>query len=130
MRLSSALTILWVSTLVFEASAAVVVGSYSEKACAEDAPTQKEGEAMSFGLNYACDSQQPPSAWTSTHEATEAVPQYDLVIVGAGIGAAYVISELNKRLGHAAFLKLKIGFYEKSGHAGGLPSAAAHWGWQ
>ena len=96
-----------------------VVGSYAAEACSEEVSQQREDTGgISFGRNFQCNAQLPPSTWSNTHvEIGEA--QYDVALVGAGIGTAYVLIELKRRLGNEAFLKLKIGIFEKGDHAGG-----------
>lgn len=71
------------------------------------------GEAS---LDFACDSLMPPQTWQKKNEQG---PDYDLVIVGGGIGASYLASRLAQSFAHNKQELPKIALFERSERLGG-----------
>ena len=76
---------------------------------------------VNYALDYNCDSLQVPSAWQKTNDVTkDGSMQYDLAIVGGGIGGAYLVSRLHEEFVLKRNLSMpKIALFERSGKMGG-----------
>lgn len=81
-----------------------------------------------LGIDYACNDLRyaSPSTYLHSYAAGGADPQYDLLIVGAGVQAAYLVDNLRDALGKVAFNKLRIGIFEAERMTGGRLMSA--WG--
>lgn len=89
----------------------------------DDSSHVPEGAATNFALDYSCDSLQVPSAWQKPRpEEDDSPPQFDfdLAIVGGGVGGAYLVSRLQEEFVIKRGQPMpKIAFFERSDKMGG-----------
>jgi hypothetical protein len=84
------------------------------------------GEMVDYGIDVRCKNLRysSPSSWFPTEQKAEY--DLDLAIIGGGIQAGYLVSELTKKLGAENMRKLKIGMFDESDRYGGRVMSA--WG--
>eukprot|EP00927_Polykrikos_kofoidii_P029124 TRINITY_DN2522_c0_g2_i5.p1 TRINITY_DN2522_c0_g2~~TRINITY_DN2522_c0_g2_i5.p1 ORF type:complete len:786 (+),score=102.74 TRINITY_DN2522_c0_g2_i5:78-2435(+) len=71
-----------------------------------------------YALDYTCDSLEMPSAWQKANDAGPT--QYDLAIVGGGIGGAYLVSRLHEEFAIRRNQPMpKIALFERTDTIGG-----------
>ena len=76
------------------------------------------GGNVNYGHDFSCDSLGVPSSWQKPHK--ESYTQYDLAIVGGGIGGAYLVSRLHEEFVIKRELPMpKIALFERSDGVGG-----------
>ena len=118
--------ILLASSLVLQlAAAAKYEGPFTSFAgnekCSHSVPPTAAGFGdanVNFGYDPVCDGNQVPSAWQ--HSSAEADTQYDLAIVGSGIGAAYLVSRLFEEFVLKRGQSMpKVALYERTQVSGG-----------
>eukprot|EP00321_Phaeocystis_globosa_P000001 CAMPEP_0118823836 /NCGR_PEP_ID=MMETSP1162-20130426/10174_1 /TAXON_ID=33656 /ORGANISM="Phaeocystis Sp, Strain CCMP2710" /LENGTH=773 /DNA_ID=CAMNT_0006754451 /DNA_START=177 /DNA_END=2498 /DNA_ORIENTATION=- len=89
----------------------------------DDSSHVPEGVATNFALDYSCDSLQVPSAWQKPRpEEEDSPPQFDfdLAIVGGGVGGAYLVSRLQEEFVIKRGQPMpKIALFERSDKMGG-----------
>lgn len=73
-------------------------------------------ESAIFSSNYVCDSLQVPTAWQKT---VDNETEYDLVIVGAGIGGAYLVNRIYEEYERVGQAPPKIALAERTNWLGG-----------
>ena len=78
----------------------------------------EENEHVNYGHDFNCDSLGVPSSWQKPHKGR--YTQYDLAIVGGGIGGAYLVSRLHEEFVIMRGLPMpKIALFERSDAVGG-----------
>ena len=73
---------------------------------------------LNFAIDYSCDSLAVPSAWQKGHD-NNATEQYDLAIVGAGIGGAYLANRIHEEFSKQGRPLPKITLVERTAWTGG-----------
>jgi hypothetical protein len=71
-----------------------------------------------YSLDYFCDSMLPPSSWQKKENDTDNY-DYDLVIIGGGIGGAYVANRLLEEFEKKGQDPPKIALFERASTVGG-----------
>ena len=115
------LMLMLLATLPALSTAASDFTSFSgDTKCSSQPPTSavKGASNVNYALDYVCDSLQPPSGWQKMND--DGVAQYDVAIVGAGMGGIYIISRLHEEYVLNRSLPMpKVALFERSNMAGG-----------
>ncbi|KAL3908689.1 MAG: hypothetical protein SGILL_008387, partial [Bacillariaceae sp.] len=100
------------------APAQTLVGtSYTNESFAcQDSDDNVGGEHL-HNLNYQCDSLLPPTAWQKKSDDDDV--DYDLIIVGGGIGGAYMAKRLKEEFDKKGQPVPKIALFERTEMMGG-----------
>jgi len=97
--------------------------SHSPKAQTQCESLTPNGE---FYIDPSCDSLLLPNAWQKPIEKEDGEPDFDLIVIGGGVGGAYMVNMIRQQFTNKGQPEPKIGLFERTPQIGGRLVSA--WG--
>jgi len=91
--------------------------SFTPESLICEAPDRNPNRHDIYSLDYSCDSLFGPSAWQKKKEGGDV--DYDLIIIGGGIGGAYLVNRLIEEFEKKGQVPPKIALFERAPTVGG-----------